>query len=169
MKLLVVLTQLGLQQCAKVGRASRAGVSLELLHRFLLLEDITAHDPAADVRPPSAPKRLPKAISTHDVERLLEASSVGDTPTSLRDRALLEVLYGCGARISEAVGLDVDDLDPESGAVRLFGKGRKERVVPLGSFACDAVRSYLVRARPTFAQAGSARTGRGGGSNCGDR
>jgi integrase/recombinase XerD len=112
------------------------------------------------VRPPSAPKRLPKAISTHEVELLLDAASLGDTPTSLRDRALLEVLYGCGARISEAVGLDVDDLDLDAGAVRLFGKGRKERIVPLGSFACQAVAAYLVRARPLFAEAGSARSGR---------
>ncbi|MGN6611530.1 MAG: site-specific tyrosine recombinase XerD [Angustibacter sp.] len=141
--------------------AARCLVAVRGLHKFLLLEDVTTHDPAAQVRPPSAPKRLPKAISTHDVERLLEAASMGDTPASVRDRALLELLYGCGARISEAVGLDVDDVDLESRAVRLFGKGRKERVVPLGSFACGALESYLVRARPVFATAGSARTGRG--------
>ncbi len=140
--------------------AARCLVAVRGLHRFLLLEDVTTHDPAADVRPPSAPKRLPKAISTHEVERLLEASSFGDTNGSLRDRALLELLYSCGARISEAVGLDVDDLDLESGAVRLFGKGRKERVVPLGSFAREALGVYLVRARPAFAAAGSGRTGR---------
>ncbi|GAA4355487.1 site-specific tyrosine recombinase XerD [Angustibacter luteus] len=141
--------------------SARCLVAVRGLHRFLLLEDVTTHDPAADVRPPSAPKRLPKAISTGEVERLLEAASVGDSPASLRDRALLELLYGCGARISEAVGLDVDDVDLEHGAVRLFGKGRKERVVPLGSFARDAVRAYLVRARPGFAVHGSAANGRG--------
>jgi integrase/recombinase XerD len=146
--------------------AARCLVAVRGLHRFLVLEDVTTHDPAAEVRPPSAPKRLPKAISTDEVERLLEASSVGDTPSALRDRALLEVLYGCGARISEAVGLDVDDVDLDVGAVRLLGKGRKERVVPLGSYACEAVRAYLVRARPGFAAAGtSAQQARGGRGN----
>ncbi len=134
--------------------AARCLVAVRGLHRFLLLEGVTATDPAADVRPPSAPKRLPKAISTAQVERLLEAASVGGTPSSLRDRALLEVLYGCGARISEATGLDVDDIDLEGGAVRLLGKGGKERVVPIGSFARTAVEEYLVRARPGFAQRG---------------
>jgi integrase/recombinase XerD len=134
--------------------AARCLVAVRGLHRFLLLDDVTGHDPAAGIRPPSAPKRLPKAISTSDVERLLAAASAGGTPGGLRDRALLEVLYGCGARISEAVGLDVDDVDLEGGAVRLLGKGRKERLVPLGSYALDAVRAYLVRARPGFAAAG---------------
>ncbi|WP_426567141.1 site-specific tyrosine recombinase XerD [Angustibacter sp. McL0619] len=141
--------------------AARCLVAVRGLHKFLLLEDVTTHDPATDVRPPSTPKRLPKAISTSEVERLLDAASLGDTAASLRDRALLELLYGCGARISEAVGLDVDDVDLEHGSVRLFGKGRKERVVPLGSFARDAVHAYTVRARPGFAANGSARTGRG--------
>jgi len=106
------------------------------------------------VAPPTAPKRLPKAISVSDVERLLAAASVGDTSAALRDRALLEVLYGAGARISEAVGLDVDDIDLEQGSVRLFGKGGKERVVPLGSYAREAVTAYLVRARPPMALKG---------------
>src|SRR5690606_15974104 len=88
------------------------------------------------------------------VERLLAAASVGGTPSSLRDRALLEVLYGCGARISEATGLDVDDVDLEGGAVRLLGKGGKERVVPIGSSARTAVEEYLVRARPGFVRRG---------------
>ena len=135
--------------------AARTLVAVRGLHRFLLLEGVTEDDPAAQVRPPQAPKRLPKAISVHDVERLLAAASVGDTPSSLRDRALLEVLYGCGARISEAVGLDVDDLDLESGAARLLGKGGKERVEPLGRYARDAVSAYLVRARPDLARRGS--------------
>jgi integrase/recombinase XerD len=140
--------------------AARCVVAVRGRDRFLLLEDVTTHDPAGDVRPPSTPKRLPKAISTADVERLLEAASFGDSPASLRDRALLELLYGCGARISEAIGLDVDDVDLQARAVRLFGKGRKERVVPLGSYACEAVQAYLVRARPGFAQHASERTGR---------
>ena len=87
--------------------AARTLVAVRGLHRFLALEGVLDADPARRVSPPKAPSRLPKAIPVEDVERLLEAASLGDTPASLRDRALLEVLYGTGARISEAVGLDV--------------------------------------------------------------
>ncbi|MCL3862035.1 site-specific tyrosine recombinase XerD [Actinotalea sp. K2] len=126
------------------------------LHRFCALEGLAPGDPAHRVRPPAQPRRLPKAISVEDVERVLEASSVGEGPVPLRDRALLELLYSTGARISEVVDLDIDDLDldPEAAAVRLLGKGRKERVVPVGSFACRAVEAYLVRSRPALAAAG---------------
>jgi len=130
---------------------ARAVVAVRGLHRFLLREGPTTVDPARGVRPPSAPKRLPKAIGVDEVEALLTAAGADDSPRALRDRALLELLYGSGARISEAVGLDVDELDLGSGSVRLLGKGGKERVVPVGSFARDAVSAYLVRARPLFA------------------
>jgi integrase/recombinase XerD len=109
------------------------------------------------VRPPAPPKRLPKAITVEEVEALLDAAGADDTPRALRDRALLELLYGCGARISEAVGLDVDELDLESGTVRLVGKGSKTRIVPVGSYAREAVDAYLVRARPVLAAGGGAR------------
>jgi len=134
--------------------AARTLVAVRGFHRFLVLEGDTAQDPAGAVSPPRPPARLPKAISIEAVERLLAAASVGDTPASLRDRALLEVLYGAGARISEAVGLDVDDVDTEEGVVRLFGKGGKERVVPLGSYAAEALSAYLVRGRPALASKG---------------
>jgi integrase/recombinase XerD len=140
--------------------AARTIVAVRGLHRFLAVEGTTAADPARDVRPPTPPRRLPKAISVDAVTRLLESASAGGTPASLRDRALLEVLYGTGARISEAVGLDLDDvaLEPAPGdagsVVRLLGKGGKERVVPLGSYARAALGAYLVRARPALAAAG---------------
>jgi integrase/recombinase XerD len=137
-----------------VSSAARTLVAVRGLHRFWLLEGVTETDPASAVRPPTPAKRLPKAISVDQVESLLAAAALGDTPGSLRDRALLEVLYGSGARISEAVGLDIDDMDPEAGAVRLRGKGGKQRVVPLGSYARDAVAAYLVRGRPLFAARG---------------
>nr|WP_034224556.1 site-specific tyrosine recombinase XerD [Actinotalea ferrariae] len=125
-------------------------------HRFCVLEDLSDDDPARAVRPPAQPRRLPKALSTDDVERLLEASGLGDGPVPLRDRALLELLYSTGARISEVVGLDVDDLhlDPDAASVRVLGKGGKERVVPVGSYAREAVEAYLVRGRPALAAAG---------------
>lgn len=139
--------------------AARTLVAVRGFHRFLALEGVTDTDPAQGVAPPKVPKRLPKAISIKDVENLLSAASLGDGPAALRDRAMLEVLYGAGARISEAVGLDLDDIDRSDidrgqGSVRLFGKGSKERVVPLGSYALEAVTAYTVRARPSMALRG---------------
>jgi integrase/recombinase XerD len=134
--------------------AARTLVAVRGFHKFLAVEGDTPGDPARAVSPPTIPSRLPKAISIPQVERLLEAASLGDTTESLRDRALLEVLYGTGARISEAVGLDVDDLDLEEAVVRLFGKGGKERLVPIGSYAVTALQAYAVRARPALAARG---------------
>ena len=135
--------------------AARAVVAVRGFHRFLLREGIAPTDPASAVRPPAPPKRLPKAITVEEVEALLEAAGADQTPRAVRDRALLELLYGCGARISEAVGLDVDELDLAAGTVRLLGKGGKERIVPVGSYARDAVSAYLVRGRPALAAAGT--------------
>lgn len=133
-------------------------------HRFALLEGMTAEDPAADISPPSSPQRLPKAVSRDEVERLIEAAGAAPEPVGLRDRALIEVLYATGARISEVVGLVVDDLGeitlrersrlPE---IRLVGKGDKERIVPVGSFAARALQDYLVRGRPVLAGRGRSR------------
>jgi integrase/recombinase XerD len=134
--------------------AARAVVAVRGLHRFAARDGIVPDDVARAVRPPAPPRRLPKAISVDEVERLLEAAGFDGTPLALRDRALLEVLYGTGARISEAVGLAVDDLDRPGSAVILRGKGGKERVVPVGSYATKAVEDYLVRARPVLAAGG---------------
>jgi integrase/recombinase XerD len=106
------------------------------------------------VRPPTPARRLPKAVSVEEVTRLLAAAGRPEGPRGLRDRALLELLYATGARISEAVGLDVDDLDLAAGGVRLAGKGGRERVVPVGSYARSALEAYLVRARPELATKG---------------
>ncbi|BCW54149.1 integrase/recombinase XerD [Arthrobacter sp. AG367] len=141
-----------------VRSAARTVVAVRGLHKFWALEGYTPADPARDVHPPMAGKRLPKAISVDEVTRILEAAGT-DTAAGLRDRALLEFLYSTGARISEAVGLDVDDISlagPESGPaiVRLFGKGSKERLVPLGSYGARALDAYLVRGRPLLAAKG---------------
>jgi integrase/recombinase XerD len=138
--------------------AGRAVVAVRGLHAFAAAEGLSGPDPARAVRPPAPPRRLPKAIPLQDVERLLAAAGAGDGPGPLRDRALLELLYGTGARISEATGLDVDDLDLAvgarvPGAIRLAGKGGRMRLVPVGSYARDALEAYLVRARPVFAAA----------------
>ena len=134
--------------------AARAVIAVRGLHRFALREGLATVDPAAGVRPPIPARRLPKAIPVADVEALLAAATRDDTPLALRDRALLELLYGTGARISEAVGLAVDDLDLTSGTVRLLGKGSKHRIVPVGSYAARALDDYLVRARPALCAAG---------------
>lgn len=133
--------------------AGRAVVAVRGLHRFAVRDGLADHDPAHQVRPPQAARRLPRAITVQEVERLLRATGAG-SPLELRDRALLEVLYGTGARISEAVGLDVDDLDLDAGAARLNGKGGKQRAVPVGRYAREAVDAYLVRGRPALAREG---------------
>ena len=134
--------------------AARNLVAVRGFHRFLTLEGDTTADAAAAVTPPRPPRRLPKAIPLDQIERLLSAAAVGDTPVSLRDRALLELLYGVGARVSEATGLDVDDLELDTDTVRVFGKGSKERIVPLGGYAKEAITAYLVRGRPVLVKAG---------------
>jgi integrase/recombinase XerD len=136
------------------GSAARTLVAVRGFHRFVLRDGLTTGDPAAGVKPPTPPKRLPKALPIGDVEKILEASGAAGTTLAMRDRALLEVLYGTGARISEAVGLDVDDLDLDEGVVRLQGKGGKQRLVPVGSYAQEAVTGYLVRARPELVSTG---------------
>jgi integrase/recombinase XerD len=158
--------------------AGRAVVTVRGLHAFAAAEGLADTDPASQVRPPPSPRRLPRAIAVPDVERLIAATGSGHGEGDLRplrDRALLELLYGTGARISEAVGLDVDDLGfvtagqstaGQSTAVqstgqaarppatiRLSGKGGRQRIVPVGRYACEALDAYLVRARPTFASA----------------
>jgi integrase/recombinase XerD len=146
-----------------VSSAARAVIAVRGLHAFALAQGLAETDPAREVAPPTPPKRLPKAITLDEVERLLDAAGPGpDAPAAaggveprlLRDRALLEFLYATGARISEATGLDVDELqlgaDP---VVRLAGKGGKHRVVPVGSYAVRAIEAYLVRARPALAAA----------------
>ncbi|MEV8509619.1 site-specific tyrosine recombinase XerD [Actinoplanes sp. NPDC051475] len=131
--------------------AARAVSAVRGLHRFAAREGLAPHDVSRDVKPPAPPKRLPKALDVDQVTRLLDAVT-GDEPLALRDRALLEFLYGTGARISEAVGLAVDDLDDS--VVTLHGKGGRTRLVPLGSYARAALDAYLVRARPALIAAG---------------
>ena len=153
-----------------VSSAARAVIAVRGLHAFAVAQGLADTDPAREIPPPSPPSRLPKAITLGEVECLLAASGPGPDepgpggtdPRLLRDRALLEFLYGTGARISEATGLDIDELQlgaPESRrpkedpVVRLVGKGSKHRVVPVGSYAVRALQAYLVRARPALAAA----------------
>lgn len=147
----------------KSSSAARILSAVRSFHKFNVIEGVAERDPAAQVKPPKTPRNLPKAITLGEVERLLDAAgpdaddeaAIAVEPVRLRDRALLELLYATGARISELINLDLDDLlDPT--LVRLFGKGSKERVVPVGRYAQRALEAYLVRTRP-----GLARQGRG--------
>jgi len=134
----------------RAASVARALSAVRSFHRFLLREGITERDPAAGVPQPRLPRSLPRPLPVEEVRRLLEAPDE-DSATGLRDRAIMELLYGSGLRISELTGLDVDDVDLEEGSLRVLGKGGKEREVPLGSFGRDAVGTYLTRGRPALA------------------
>lgn len=141
---------------------ARTMAAVRGVHAFWVSALIVPTDPAAPVTPPKNVKRLPKAVSVEDIQRLLAVPDC-ETATGLRNRAILEFLYATGARVSEMLNADIDDVhfegtltDEDSnqiilpGYVRLFGKGNKERLVPIGSYAQKAIQDYLVRARPTF-------------------
>ncbi|MEH0939224.1 site-specific tyrosine recombinase XerD [Micromonospora psammae] len=139
--------------------AARAASAVRGLHRFALREGLAGADPSREVRPPTPPRRLPRALPVDDVVRLLETAgpvtAAGDgAALALRDRALLEFLYGTGARISEAVGAAVDDVYVDEGTAVLRGKGGRTRLVPIGGYAVEALRAWLVRARPGLVAAG---------------
>ncbi len=145
---------------------ARLQSSVRGLHRFLAREGVEDADPSARLRPPKQPRRLPKALTIDQVERLLDASgpapAVGAEPGAapgdllgIRDRALLELLYATGARVSEIVQLDVDDM-AHGDVLRVRGKGSKERIVPVGSYARAAVEAYLTRSRPELSRRGRA-------------
>lgn len=124
--------------------------AIRSFHRFLVREGLADADPSTTTSRPRLPRALPKPLPVDDVLRLLDAPPSA-TPAGIRDRAVLETLYGAGLRVSELAGLDVDDVDLESGSVRVLGKGGKEREVPLGRHAVRAIRAYLTRTRPDLA------------------
>ena len=142
--------------------AARTLVAVRGLHRFLTAEGVVEVDVARAVKPPTPSRRLPKSLTLDEVVSLLEAAGgdrESDGPLTLRNRALLEVLYSTGARISEAVGLDIDDVDTQSRSVLLRGKGGKQRLVPIGRPAVSALDNYLVRGRPDLAHRGKGTPG----------
>jgi integrase/recombinase XerD len=126
---------------------ARRAAAARAFYRHLVLIGLRTNNPAAEVELPRRRPRLPRTLSPAEVERLIDAAN-GTTPRSLRDRALVELLYGGGLRVSEAVGLERGSVDLESRLVRCIGKGDKERIVPLGREAAEALRRYLGRGRP---------------------
>lgn len=138
---------------------ARATVSVRALHRYLAVEQVVDGDPGADVETPRVPSGLPKALSEDEIASLLDGVA-GDRPVDRRDRAMLEVLYGTGLRIAELVGLSLADVDLDGGLLRAFGKGRKERVVPLGRLARQSLESWFdPGGRPAMEPARWARRG----------
>ncbi|BBY35423.1 site-specific tyrosine recombinase XerD [Mycolicibacter minnesotensis] len=137
--------------------AGRALIAVRGLHRFAAAEGLVAADVARSVKPPTPGRRLPKSLTVDEVAALLAGAggdSASDGPLTLRNRALLEMLYSTGSRISEAVGLDLDDIDVADRSVLLRGKGGKQRLVPVGRPAVAALDAYLVRGRPDLAGRG---------------
>jgi integrase/recombinase XerD len=130
---------------------ARTLAAVRSFHKFLVREGDADADPAEGVSRPKVPRNLPRPLSVDEVSALVAAPGDDGQPATLRDRAILETLYGAGLRISELVGLDVDHIDLDEGSVRAFGKGSKERVVPLGRYATRALEGYLVRGRPALA------------------
>lgn len=133
------------------GRApstvKRRIAAIRSFYKYLQREGALAHDPTLDLASPRLPRRLPRILTVNEVERLLAAPNPG-VREGVRDRALLELMYATGLRVSETVGLDLSDLDLAHEVVRCIGKGNKERLVPLGSQAVRALREYLGKARP---------------------
>ena len=126
----------------QASSVARALSTVRSLHRFLLDEGTATTDPTGDVASPRIPSGLPKALTEDEVGRLLDSVG-GATPLALRDRALLELLYGTGLRISEAVGLSLADIDLDGHIIKAFGKGSKERIVPIGRLALQALGAWL--------------------------
>jgi integrase/recombinase XerD len=126
---------------------NRKAAALRSFYRHLRREELVVDDPTAALTPPAKSRKLPQVLSYAEIKRLLESAS-GSEPIALRDRALLEVMYGCGLRASEAVGLEVGEVDLRRGFVRPHGKGSKERIVPIGREASAAVTRYLRSGRP---------------------
>ena len=138
----------------RASSVARTLSSVRSFHRFMVRDGVADRDPAGGVSQPKLPRSLPRPLTVDEVTRLLEAPDPA-TPVGIRDRAILELLYGAGLRISELVGLDVDDVDLDRGSVRVLGKGGKEREVPLGRYGREAVEAYVTRTRPEFASAKS--------------
>jgi integrase/recombinase XerD len=138
----------------KESSIARALAAVRSFHRFCVEEGLLSIDPSGDVGAPRVPQGIPKALTEPEVDALLGAVA-GDGPRAQRDRAILEVLYAGGLRISELVGLDLGDIDLYDGLVRVLGKGSKERVVPLGRSAREAVGDYLTTGRPQLTRRAS--------------
>ncbi len=138
----------------RASSVARCLSAVRTFHLFLIREGDAQASPAGGVPRPKVPRTLPRPLAFAEVEAILATPSEGGV-VGIRDRALLETLYGAGLRVSELVGLDIDDIDVEEGSVRVLGKGSKERIVPLGRYAATALSAYLTQSRPALARSRS--------------
>ena len=143
------LSELATSTAAAPATLGRKVACLRSFYRYLRGEGMLEHDPTAELRGPRKTQRLPRVLTREEVTALLREPK-GTAPLALRDRALLEVMYACGLRVSEAVGLELGDVDLEEGMLRARGKGSKERLVPIGRQAAAALRTYRQRGRPAM-------------------
>lgn len=143
-----VLTQSGFAATT----VERTLAAIKALHRFALAEGICDKDPAATIPLPKTPDKLPKPLSIEEISRVLD-QPFPEGAAGLRDKAILEILYGCGLRVSELVGLDMNSLHLSQGFLLVFGKGHKERITPIGGTAIASLVSYLQDGRPMLHQA----------------
>ena len=151
--LLNMLSDMGLEAAS----LARNLTAVRMFHRFLLAEGLSAVDPTEHLKPPKLGRRLPAVLNVYEIERLLLATDT-QTPLGLRDRALLEMLYGAGLRVSELIGLSLTDLLFDLEVVRVLGKGNRERIVPIGTEGIQWVTAYLRHTRPTLARETSGNT-----------
>ena len=147
--LAAILSELAASTAAAPATLGRKVACLRSFYRYLRGEGMLDHDPTAELRGPRKTQRLPRVLTREEVTALLREPK-GTEPLALRDRALLEVMYACGLRVSEAVGLELGDVDLEEGMLRARGKGSKERLVPIGRQAAAALRTYRQRGRPAM-------------------
>lgn len=131
--------------------------SLKTFYKFLILEDYVKNNPTQDLETPKVKRKLPVILTIEQVDRLMEQPNVM-LPLGLRDRAMLELMYGTGIRVSEMLGLQIEDVNPTAGFLRCFGKGRKERIIPVNQTSIDWIQRYLARARNTLLRNQGGRT-----------
>ncbi len=129
---------------------ARKLAAIKSFHKYLVREGLTENLPTADIKVPKREKRLPKVLSPEQIGDLLDQPK-GAGKYQIRDKAILELLYSCGMRVSELVGLDIEDIDLRSGYIRCFGKGSKERIIPVGSYASEALTEYVNKSRRKLA------------------
>lgn len=129
---------------------ARKLAAIRSFHKFLVREGIVENLPTSDIRTVKREKKLPKVLAPEQIKKLLE-QPIGMGRYEIRDRAILELLYSCGIRVSELVSLDIEDIDLRGGYIRCFGKGSKERIIPLGSYALEALMEYINKSRRELA------------------
>lgn len=142
---------------AEYSTVARSLSSIKTFYKFLVLDGFLTINPAGDLETPKIRRKLPRVLSVDEVDRLMEVPKVV-MPLGLRDRAMLELMYGTGVRVSELISLQVDDINLIAGFVRCFGKGRKERIIPVNQTSIDWVHRYLAKSRNLLVKADSQRT-----------